>query len=71
MTAIREPRTVTRPVTPDECDWLPRAFTPGEVLWVFYGPTYGAVDTERGIAMSEAPGTEPFFEFPRDALDMT
>jgi hypothetical protein len=40
----------------------------GTVLYGFHEPTYGAVDTGEGIALSERPDEYPFFEFPRDAI---
>ena len=43
----------------------------GEELWVFKGNTYGSCDTVKGIALSEhGPYAYPFFEFPREALDL-
>jgi hypothetical protein len=56
-------------VTQKECPWLGRTYKAGEVLWTFHGPTYGCIDEDRGIALSEKPGEwEEFFEFPWDAL---
>jgi hypothetical protein len=57
---------LTRDVTQEECHWLPRDYRAGETLWTFHGYTYGTV--AHGMAMSEMPGANPFFEFPRDAL---
>jgi hypothetical protein len=65
------PMKLARNVTMAECGWLYRDFAAGEVLYTYPGPTYGSVDTERGIAMCEQPGGNPFFEIPRDALEAT
>jgi hypothetical protein len=63
--------TVTRHVAADyPHNHLGRNAAEGEVFYVFTGPTYGAVDTEDGIALSERPGEGPFFEFPRDAVEI-
>jgi hypothetical protein len=43
----------------------------GEELYVFTEDTFGCIDTSVGIAMSENGEKEyPFFEFPREALDL-
>jgi hypothetical protein len=42
----------------------------GEVFFGFRGNTYGSVNTEEGIALSEyGELIYPFFEFPRDAVE--
>lgn len=60
---------VSRLVIPEEeGDWIPRTFWPGEILFEFTGPTYGCINWNNGIAVSEVEGENPFFEFPVDAL---
>ena len=67
MTAV----TVTRDVANGEPhNYLGRAVKAGETFYTFHEPTYGSVDTDGGIALSEAPGKYPFFEFPRDAVEV-
>jgi hypothetical protein len=56
---------LTRDVTPDECDWLDRTWSEGDIVLQFFGATYGCV-TGSGIACSYGDG--PFFELPADAL---
>ena len=69
MTMSPEQVVVIRDVGPDEAEWLDRVYTKGETLWIFNGPTYGCI-TSHGIAVSEKPGQNPFFELPRDAVAM-
>lgn len=60
---------VIRLVTPEvDGNWLPHIFLPGDILWEYNGCTYGCIDWEKGIAVSESPNKTPFFEFPLDAL---
>jgi hypothetical protein len=65
MTAMR----VTRDVADnDRHNHLGRDVLAGEIFYVCDQPTYGVIDTHRGIALSEDEGGYPFFEFPRDAV---
>lgn len=42
----------------------------GETLFVFQSLTYGTIDWENGIALSERGcHSYPFFEFPRNAVE--
>ena len=61
---------VTRPVGRDErYNFLGRAVAAGERFFVCTRPTYGSVDTDHGIALTEqADGGYPFFEFPLSAV---
>ena len=62
---------VTRDVAGDEeHNYLGRAVSKGEKFYTFHEPTYGAVDEWNGIALSETAGQYPFFEFPRDAVEV-
>src|SRR5512146_1787169 len=62
---------VTRFVHHDEPhNYANRDVDEGEVFYKFERYTYGCVDKNNGIAVSETdPHTYPFFEFPRDALE--
>src|SRR5512146_1224690 len=62
---------VTRFVHHDEShNYANRDVDEGEVFYKFERCTYGCVDENNGIAVSETdPYTYPFFEFPRDALE--
>lgn len=60
---------VIRLVTPEvDGDWIPHAFLPGDIVWEYTGATYGCINWNNGMAVSEFPGETPFFEFPYDAL---
>jgi hypothetical protein len=61
---------VTRDVADSErYNHLGRDVKAGEIFYVCHRPTYGAVDTNNAVALSEAEDGYPFFEFPRDAVD--
>jgi len=61
---------VTRYVHHDEPgNWLLRDVEAGEVFFKYSGPTWGSVDLDNGIPLSEEPLAFPFFEFPRDAVE--
>lgn len=47
--------------------WLRRDFQKDEIVYQYFGYTYGCI-TENGIACCFEPNTNPFFELPRDAL---
>jgi len=68
--AEQAPRVeVTRDVEDsDRHNYLGRNVKAGEVFYVCHNPTYGAVDSDDGIALSESAKGYPFFEFPRDAV---
>jgi len=58
---------LNRDVTVEECHWLSQDFKKGEVVYEFYGPTYGCISST-GTACSDENGIGPFFELPTDAL---
>lgn len=61
---------VTRDVTEGDLhNYLGRDVAEGETFYQFAGATYGCVNTQYGIALSEEPGKNPFFEFPLDAVE--
>jgi hypothetical protein len=68
MTKVR----VTRDVPAgDAHNYLGRDAAEGEVFYLFTGPVYACVDDFNGIALSEGgPASHPFFEFPRDAVEV-
>ena len=51
-------------------NYLHRDVKAGETFFTFHEPTYGSVDWNNGIALSEKDGQYPFFEFPRDAVEV-
>jgi len=52
-------------------NYLGRDVHAGEEFYVFRGVTYGCIDTSVGIALSEkGVRIYPFFEFPREAVDL-
>lgn len=60
---------VTKNVEIDEHhNFLGRAAKEGEIFYRYFGCTYGCIDTNGGIALSEVQGETPFFEFPENAI---
>lgn len=59
-----------RDVTKTECRWLDRDMTKGQIAFEYIGHTYGVVNTRTGIAVTLEADQTPFFELPRDALDI-
>jgi hypothetical protein len=51
-------------------NYLGRAVQAGEVFYTCSLPTYGCIDECGGIALGEKPDEYPFFEFPRDAIEV-
>lgn len=53
-------------------DWLDGEpspeFTPGMIVHEYKGATYGCI-TPAGVAVTLQPGTTPFYEVPRDAVE--
>lgn len=64
---ISVPVRVTRDV-PAEENYSGRAVAAGEVLYKYFGATYGCV-SPAGVALTQEPGQTPFFEFPWDAIE--
>ena len=58
---------LSRDVTQEECNWLPRTLGKGEKVYLYTGPTYGVVGL--GIPVTEKPDELPFWEVPADALE--
>jgi hypothetical protein len=55
-----------RDVTQEECSWLDRDYKKGEVVYEYYGYTYGCIG--RGVAFTETSNETPFFELPRNSV---
>lgn len=67
---MTNPIKVNRDVTPQECSWLMETVTAGTLVYQYIGVTYGCI-SEDGVAVAlEGPDKPPFFQLPRDALDM-
>lgn len=49
-------------------NFLYRDVEKGEVFYLFHKNTYGCIDDDYGVALSEVENEYPFFEFPRDAV---
>ena len=65
-TRVRVIRTLRR----TELPWLPKkTYRRGRILHRYLGATYGVV-TRNGIAVSEHPSGMPFFEVPKDAVEV-
>ncbi|MFA5098995.1 MAG: hypothetical protein WC461_02145 [Candidatus Paceibacterota bacterium] len=56
-----------REVTTQECPWLGANLKKGKIVYRFNGCTYGCIGS--GIAVSDKPGKNPFYEIPRDAVE--
>jgi hypothetical protein len=67
VTAVRVVRDVA---ASEPHNYLHRDVKAGEVFYAFTRPVYGSVDFVNGVALSEAEGEYPFFEFPRDAVEV-
>lgn len=57
-----------REVTVKECPWLDCDMPKGYITYKYYGHTYGCV-TGNGMACSDLPDKDPFYELPKDALN--
>ena len=62
------PCQITRDITVEECPWLHAPLSAGDVVYKFYGVTYGCVGWD-GTAMSLEPNKNPFFEVPNNAWE--
>ncbi len=64
---------VKRIITKEECDWLDNEIKENTIVYKFYGATYGCIGPN-GTAVSFHPPDDsvknPFFELPRDALEL-
>lgn len=56
-----------RDVKKEECPWLDRDFSEGEVVFLYNGHTYGCISF-KGLPFSEVYDQTPFFELPKDAV---
>jgi len=58
---------INRKVTQEECPWLEETFEIGQIVFEYFGYTYGCVSPS-GIPVTFALNETPFFEIPADAL---
>ena len=58
---------INRKVTQDECSWLDEDFEIGQIVFEYFGCTYGCISSS-GLPVTFAPDETPFFEIPADAL---
>lgn len=59
---------VTRDVTRDECPWLPESIPMGSLVYLYVGHTYMVIGDS--LPFTRRPQQPPFFELPRDAVEM-
>lgn len=57
-----------RNITTKECSWLKPGLKKGSVVYRYDKHTYGCIGNN-GIAVSDEPNEEPFYEVPKDAVD--
>jgi hypothetical protein len=56
-------------LAPEPYNHAPRSFSKGEIVYKFTGPTYGCLDADNEVAISEHGSLAyPFYGFPRDAV---
>ncbi|AKF13288.1 hypothetical protein PHIN3_23 [Sinorhizobium phage phiN3] len=67
MTRQEPAYVLIRDVTKEECFWLDTEFKTGDVVYAYWGATYGCVGD--GIAVTRERGIAPFNELPRDAVE--
>jgi hypothetical protein len=60
---------ITRDLSSDECPWLMAPLKAGDIVWTYYGPTYGCM-SPNGTAMSKELDKTPAFEVPNDAWEV-
>lgn len=66
---LNAPVRITRNLAADDPgNYSHRDLHEGERLFVFDGCTYGCIDTAVGVACSDKPGENPFFELPLNAV---
>lgn len=58
---------LTRDITKKECDWLVRDFKTGEIVYKYYGDTFGCC-SRNGAAFTLEKDKEPFFELPLNGV---
>lgn len=54
-------------VTKGEYHWIAKDLKKGKVVYKYYGQTYGCI-TGNGIAVSNKPGKNPFYEIPEESV---
>ena len=64
---------VKRVITKEECHWLDNDIKKGTIVYKFYGHTYGCIGPHGTAVVFHPPAdniNNPFFELPRDALEL-
>lgn len=61
------PHILTRDIPLRESHWLDREYKKGELVYLFYGSTYGCI-SKTGLACTFNPGEGPFVQLPKDAI---
>ena len=59
---------LSRDLLMEDHPWLKKDLRGGHQVYRFSGYTYGVI-SPGGVAVSEEPGENPFFEVPHDAVD--
>lgn len=57
-----------RDVTTDECSWLSVDLKKGAFIYKYIKYTYNCI-SKNGIAVSDKPNKEPFYELPKDSIE--
>ena len=70
MSAGARRGVLKRPLTSTECPWLTEDIQEGKVVFLYTGHTYGCV-SHAGIAVTDKPDEDPFYEVPRDCVEWT
>ena len=60
-------RIINRVLEADE-NWSGRKIEKGEIVYLYYGVTYGCISSG-GVAVTFVEDKAPFFEVPQDAIE--
>lgn len=69
MVKKKQTYNLIRMVTPQECHWLDRTYETGEIVYKYYGHTFGCIG-KKGSAFTQVFDTPPFFELPINAVEL-
>jgi hypothetical protein len=58
---------LTRNITTKKCPWLGKGLEKGKVVYEYTGYTYDCI-TSGGIAVSDKPDKDPFYQVPENAV---
>lgn len=59
---------INRSISLDECPWLENPIDAGTIVYRYGGVTYGCIGA--GLAVTLQEGKTPFFEIPRDSVEV-